>query len=109
MAGLARHGEVELECPFCGKAKIKTYHKEGYIQAKTSRISSGGKQTFHRVDDKYIVAADCPNCGKNAKEIESAFNRGVTREIPHEERVERMRKAGVPTAFEDKIIRNEDD
>ena len=53
MPGLGRHSETEIECPFCGKGKIIMYHQEGYLQAKTSRISAGAKQTFHRVNDKY--------------------------------------------------------
>lgn len=107
--GLARHGEVELDCPFCGKAKVKTFHKEGFLQARKSSISAKSATTFYRRPDTYIVIDDCPNCKKTAKEIEQAFNKGITREIPHEERVERMRKAGIPTAFEDKHVNHEEE
>ena len=64
MVGFGRHDEIEIECPFCGKGKIRMYHKEGYLQAKTSRIAAGAKTTLHKVDDKYIVRDNCPACGK---------------------------------------------
>jgi len=107
--GLARHDEVELDCPFCGKGKVKTFHKEGFLQASKSSISGGSKTTFQRRPDTYMVADGCPNCKKTAKEIEQAFNKGVTKVIPHEKRIERMQKSGIPTAImESKFEREEE-
>jgi len=37
---------MELECPFCRKGKVKIFHKEGYLQAKTGRISSGARKNI---------------------------------------------------------------
>lgn len=100
MVGLGRHDETEMECPFCSKGKIRMYHQEGYMQGKTSRISAGAKQTFHAVQDKYIVQNTCSECGKSIKEIENAFNTGITKRRTHEERLKALREAGLPTRVE---------
>lgn len=100
MVGLGRHDEVEIECPFCGKGKIKMYHKEGYIQSKASSISSGKKFTGHKVDDSYVVQNNCSNCGKTKKEIERAFETGETKQMSHEERLKRLKDSGLPTRVE---------
>lgn len=100
MVGLGRHDESEIECPFCGKGRIRMYHQEGYLQARTSRISAGAKQTFHKVHDKYIVQNKCSNCGKSAKEIERALETGRTKELSHEDRLKRLKEAGMPTRVE---------
>ena len=98
MSGLGRKGETLLECPFCGKAKIRVFHKEGYLQAKTSRISAGAKTTYHRVPDTYQVLEDCPNCGKRRKEIERKLE--GEEEIDHRKVLERMKRQGLPTRIE---------
>ncbi|MHA1267869.1 MAG: hypothetical protein ACTSRS_21745 [Candidatus Helarchaeota archaeon] len=69
MIGLARKGETELECPFCNKEKVKVFHKEGYLQAKTSRISAGAKTTYHRVPDTYEVLEDAEPRKKTSRII----------------------------------------
>ncbi len=96
MGGLARKGEKELECPFCGKGKIKTFYKEGYKQAQTSRISGRkSTQSFQR-PETYEVLEGCPVCGKTKKEIQKAIDTGKTKEFTHDERMERFKKRGLP-------------
>ena len=94
--GLGRKGEKELECPFCGKGKVKTFYKEGYIQANTTRIS-GRKATrsFHK-SETYEVLEDCPKCGKTRKEIQKAIETGKTKVLSHEERIAMLKKRGLP-------------
>lgn len=100
MAGLARKGEVELDCPFCEKAKVKVFHKEGYKQAHVSRISGkSATQSFQR-PDYYEVLENCPNCGKTKKEIQKALETGRTKILTHEERLEMFRKRGLPLVLE---------
>jgi len=57
MAGLARKGKIEMDCLFCGKAKakVKVFHKEGYMQARASRISAGTKVTRRTIPDYYEI------------------------------------------------------
>ena len=97
---LGRKGETILECPFCNKGKVRTFHKEGYLQAKISRISGGAKTKFYKRPDIYEILTDCPNCGKSKKEIQKALDTGITKELSHKERLERIRKAGIPTRVE---------
>lgn len=103
MVGLGRKGLTEQKCPFCRKAKVKVFHKEGYIQAKKSHIAAGDRFTFHSMPDTYEVLEDCQKCGKSRKEIQRVFEMGVTRELTHKERVERQRKAGLPTRIEQPV------
>lgn len=55
MIGLGRKNLSELEYPFCGNAKVKVFHKEGYVQARKSHIAAGDKFTFHSVPVTYDV------------------------------------------------------
>jgi predicted RNA-binding Zn-ribbon protein involved in translation (DUF1610 family) len=98
--GLGRHGEVEMECPFCGKGKINVFHKEGHLQGRKSSIAAGSKITFHRRPDEYHVSQDCPKCGKTKKEIERAFETGITKDQSHDARLKRLKEAGLPTRIE---------
>ena len=101
MVGLGRKGETEIECPFCKKAKVRMFHKEGYYQAKVSRISAGAKTTYHWVPDTYEVLEDCPNCGKSKKEIQKALEGEIsTKKLSHEERIKRIKESGLPTRIE---------
>ncbi len=96
--GLGRKGESEIECPFCGKAKVRMFHKEGYLQPRVSRISAGAKTTYHRVPDTYEVLENCPNCGKTKKEIQKKLE--GEEELDHKKVLERMKKQGLPTRLE---------
>jgi sarcosine oxidase delta subunit len=102
MTGLARKGEKELECPFCGKGKIKTFYKEGYRQAHTSRISGRQATRSFQRPETYEVLEDCPVCGKTKKEIQKAFETGKTKEMTHEERIEMLKKRGLPLVIGEK-------
>lgn len=101
--GLGRRGEMELTCPICDEGKIRVFHKEGYIQARTSRISAGAKTKFYKQPDYYEVLEDCPNCGRSKKEIEKTFKTGKFKEISHKERLKRIQEAGLPTVIESKV------
>jgi len=86
--------EIELECPFCHKAKVKVMHKEGYLQAKTSRISAGAKTIYYRVPDTYEVLEDCPVCGAKKKDIQDYYEGKYKKKMTHEERIEMLKKRG---------------
>jgi 4-hydroxy-3-methylbut-2-en-1-yl diphosphate synthase IspG/GcpE len=90
-----------IECPFCHKENVKVFHRPSYLQGKTSHISSGGKIRYHRVPETIEITCSCPDCGKSAKDIQNFFE--GKKEIPHEERIERMKKGGIPTSFEEKV------
>jgi len=99
--------EIEIECPFCNKGKIKVFRKESFARPRFSRISGGKKATrYERVPTKYIVTEGCLFCGKTKKEIEKAFDTGKTKEMTHEERIERFKKRGLPLVIDSKKSEN---
>ena len=100
--GFGRKGEILIECPFCGKAKIRVFHKEGYFQARVSRISAGAKTTRHWVPDQYMVLEDCPHCGAKKKDIEAKLEGKDEKPKSREELIERLKKRGLPLVFEKK-------
>lgn len=101
--GLGRKGEFELECPFCGKAKVKVFHKEDYMQARTSRISAGAKMKRYAIPDYYEVPEDCPRCGANKKDIQASIEGKYKKRLSHEERIEMLKKRGAAD-FGEQII-----
>lgn len=96
MTGLARKGERELDCPFCSVGKIKTFYKEGFKQARTSRIS--GRQATRSIQrpETYEVLEDCPNCTAKRKDIQAFFDGKYKKKVSNKERLERLKKMGLP-------------
>lgn len=81
--------------------KVKTFHKEGYLQAKTSRISAEAKTKYYKTPDMYEILEDCPNCGKNKRDIQKDLDGEIsTKQMSYEERWKRFRDAGLPTLIE---------
>jgi len=94
--GTGKTAEIEIECPFCHKVKIKVMHKEGYYQAKTSRISAGAKTKYYWISDSYDVLENCPHCGARKKDIQDYYEVKYKEKLSHEERLERWKKRGLP-------------
>lgn len=89
--------EAVTNCPFCGKETIKILHQP-FVARKgmsKSRFGSGGP-VFTK--EKSDVLSGCEACGKSQKEVEKAMN-GVA-PISHEERLERLKKRGLPLVIE---------
>jgi len=93
-------GRAEVKCPFCGAEGVRAFVKPSYLQATTSRISAGAKTTYHRVPASVAYQGSCPKCGKTAKEMQEATRTGITQRMTHEERLQRIREAGLPTVIE---------
>lgn len=90
-------GRAVIKCPFCKKMRIKVFHEPSHLEPKVTRISAGSKTTYHRMPESYDVLRGCSACGKSRKEVQKAFDTGVTKELSHEERLKRLRGAGLPT------------
>lgn len=90
----------EVDCPFCGKAKINVTYIAGYMSWKTSRISAGSKRTPYYHDPKFKVYDKCPNCKASKESIKRALEKGSTKVISHEDRLKRLKEAGLPTRIE---------
>jgi len=92
-------GKSLVECPFCHKMGVVAFHKPSFLQGKVSRISAGSKTTYTRVDEKYFIQGDCPNCGAKQKDIQKWYDGEYEeqKKISHKEFLERLKKAGLPT------------
>ena len=91
--------ETTIQCPFCGKQTITILHIPFVSKTFTSKSRAGGKVT--RIQkERYNVMSGCSECGKSQKEVEKALNTGKTREESHEERLKRVRDAGLPTIIQ---------
>jgi uncharacterized protein (DUF2225 family) len=102
MVGLARKGEKELECPFCSVGRIKTFYKEGYKQAHTSRISGRQATRSFQRPETYEVLEACPNCGAKRKDIQDFFEGKYKKKMSHKERLEMLKKRGLPLVLGNK-------
>lgn len=89
------------KCPFCKKGEISVLYTSEHMSAH-STFSAGGKKkmmpNYH--PEKYNVSSKCPVCGASKKEIKEALERGETKQISHEERLKRLKEAGLPTRIE---------
>lgn len=85
--------EKLTNCPFCGKETIKILHQP-FVSRKSmskSRFGSGGPvYTKERLE----VLSGCDACGKSLKEVQKAL--GGKEERSHEEKIERLKKRGLP-------------
>jgi len=91
--------ETIIQCPFCGKLTITILHIPFVSKTISSKTRAGGRET--RIQkERYDVLSGCSECRKSQKEVEKALNTGKTKEIPHEERLRRIKEAGLPTRLE---------
>lgn len=92
--------EYKIKCPFCGKGEISYMHFSEYYAMTTSRISSGSKKIPRLREERYLIHNSCPLCKKSKQELKEAIQRGSTRQVSHEERLKRLKEAGLPTRIE---------
>ena len=92
--------ELKIKCPFCNKGEINVIYSPIFLKFKKGTYG-GGKSGISRTAEKYDVQdKKCPYCGRSAKDIENALKKGTTKEASHEERLKRIRDAGLPTRIE---------
>ena len=93
-------GDRTIKCPFCGAETIKVFRRPPRLEHRTSHISSGSKTKYYKVPESYDYLSGCTACGKTKKEVEIAYETGITKEKTHEERLKRIKEAGLPTVVE---------
>ena len=96
---------IEITCPFCNKGKIQIY-QQGSVKKYVSGPYGGGKRKVFQSEDRIIVASNCSICGKSDKEIQKKLEE--KKEVSHEEKLKRSKKAGMPTVIETTIEKKDD-
>lgn len=89
----------ELNCPFCKGGKILVTIMSAYFVDKTSRIAGKSKKVPTFRPERIEVNSGCSQCGKSKNEIKEAIKNGALG-LSHEERIERLKKSGIPTRIE---------
>jgi hypothetical protein len=88
-----------VECPFCKNKTITVLHQP-FVARKSlskSRFGTGGPVY---TKEKTEVLSGCSACGKSKIEIERALE--GKEKISHEERINRLKKRGLPLKIENK-------
>lgn len=96
MTDLAVPKNEEIDCPFCGKAKISVTTTEGYYSFNAARAFGKVKRIPVYHEEKVEVSSNCPVCGKTKKEIKEVLEKGQTKVLSHEKRIEMLKKRGLP-------------
>ncbi|MFC1560870.1 hypothetical protein ACFL4V_00165 [Candidatus Latescibacterota bacterium] len=92
-------GDRTIKCPFCGAETIKVFRRPPRLEHNTSSISAGKKTTYYRVPESYEYLSGCSECGKTKNQVKKAYETGVTKEHSHDDRLKRLREAGLPTTI----------
>lgn len=89
-------GKAVVRCPFCNEVGIIAFYKPPHREPSTSRITGKSVTKQIRVDESYHVVSDCPHCGAKQRDIQAWYNGTHVEPRTHQERLERLRKRGLP-------------
>lgn len=84
-----------IKCPFCGNGEIDIIVISGFISPRTSRIAGKKRSVPTYYPEKIEVHNNCQNCGKSKTEIKKFLENGK-KPMTHEERIEMLKKRGLP-------------
>ena len=87
-------------CPFCNKRKIDITIIPEYYSYKCARAFGKMKRIPKVHPERIEVHSKCPSCKASKQEIKEALERGTTKVKSHEERLKRLKEAGIPTRME---------
>jgi len=59
-----------IECPACHKEVLEALHYPAYTGHSKSSISAKSITVLYKVQDKYEIISDCPNCGRTKNELQ---------------------------------------
>lgn len=82
--------------PFCEKGEIETLYFPATVRFKKGTWGGSKPGVIKSAERFFVLTQKCPNCGKSAKEIKRKLE-CESKPIPHQELLERLRKAGLPT------------
>lgn len=93
---------ITIECPFCKQKTIQMSHRPEIYTTQTIRVGSNRKTIPNLIPAKdEILSEKCSNCGKPKKEIQKKIKEGY--KPSHEELLNRLKEAGLPTKITTKI------
>lgn len=89
-----------VKCPFCGKGDIELIRTLDWYSEHRAHAAGRSAMIPHYHPEKIEIRNKCPNCGKSKKNLKEAIERGTSKEMSHEERLKRIKAAGLPTKIE---------
>jgi len=96
----------EQKCPICKEGIITVITKSEYYSYHSARAFNKVKRIPVHHPEKIEIENKCPNCGASKQDIKDALEHG--KQIPHEEKLKRSKKAGMPTVIETTIEKKDD-
>ena len=92
--------EKYVNCPYCGKPTIKILHQP-FVARKNMTKSRLGSGLPVFTKERSEILCGCEACGKSKRDIEKALDNG-NKGKSHEERLKRLKDAGLPTMIVNK-------
>lgn len=86
-----------VKCPFCKEGDIDILYTSEHMSVHTTHAAGKSAKIPNYHPEKYEVYNDCPNCKKKKGEIKEVLKNGGTPPVSHEERLKRIKAAGLPT------------
>lgn len=108
MENVATQSTRNEVCPFCKKGNVEITITSEYYSYKTSHISAKNQKIPVHHPERIEVHLKCPNCGASKADIKESIKSGSSGKT-HEERLEHLKKSGIPTSFEDKVDHKDDE
>jgi len=91
--------DMELDCPFCHKGKIKVRYVAPTRVTRQCRGSGRTQAHTYFTREKYIIISGCPICGKTKEEVDRKVNKMENESVPSKEASKRAQESGLPTRF----------
>jgi phage FluMu protein Com len=89
-------GRSKIRCPFCNQVGVVAFYKPPHREPSSSRISGKSVTKQILVDESYHIQSDCPHCGAEKKHIQAWYNGTYQEPRTHKEKIERLKKRGLP-------------
>ena len=86
-----------VKCPFCEEGLVDVTYTSEFMSVHTAHAAGKSSRIPNYHEEKYDVHSKCPSCGKGKKEIAATLRDGGIKPKTHEERIARLKAAGLPT------------
>ncbi|MCX6817670.1 MAG: hypothetical protein NTU57_02340 [Candidatus Aenigmarchaeota archaeon] len=91
-----------IKCPFCNDGDVEITMFTSVLNKRTGPYG-GNKPKFERsAEQMYVNTIKCPKCGRSGKDIQRVMKTGKTKQLSHEERIEMLKKRGLPLVLDSK-------